>query len=134
MRFSLVYFAFSLLPLTLFAAAERIERIDVENNERSRTATIIASSDLKIGQEVTQQLIADTEAHIGSNPLFEKVTVKQVPGSDKNHVVIKIWVKEKMSWFIVPGLSFSDGKVSGGITGVETNLFGRFKKIALFAD
>ncbi|MDB5038059.1 MAG: family outer membrane protein [Bacteriovoracaceae bacterium] len=133
--FFLFYYLLLLsFPKTILAKAERIEKIEVHNNEHAKKAAIVSASGLKINQEITESLLKEARDRLGSNIIFEKVTVTEAPGSDPMHSVIIIWVKEKISWFIVPSFSFSEGDYSGGATYLESNLFGRFKKLLLFAD
>ncbi|MDB5038619.1 MAG: hypothetical protein JWQ35_2147 [Bacteriovoracaceae bacterium] len=127
-------FIIFLIPQFLLAKAERIESIVVQNNKKAKTDAILAKSGLFINQEITEVLLKEAKEKLGSNIIFEEVRVSQKPGSDSMHSIIVIWVKEKISWFVVPSFSFSEGTYSGGATYVESNLFGRFKRILLFAD
>jgi outer membrane protein assembly factor BamA len=118
----------------VWAKAERIQEILVTGNEKTESSAIIASSELMIDEEITQAVINDATDKLGSNPIFESVNISQLPGSDPMHLIIKITVKEKISWFVVPTFSLSEGSRSGGATYIEGNLFGRFKKALVFAD
>lgn len=118
----------------VLAAAELIESIVIKGNERSLSLSIENKSGLKIGDEITRAHLQSARSRVSSSGLFDSVEILEVAGSKKDHKIIVIEVKEKVSWFIIPTFQYSRGAISGGLIFAETNLFGRFKKVGIGGD
>lgn len=124
---------FGLLASAL-EAFELIEKIQIEGNQKTKAETILRLSGLEEGREFTRAQLSEARSMIESSGVFEEVKMSQAIGSDRDHKVITISVKEKTTWFLVPAFSYSQSGFSGGGVVGETNLWGHLKKAVLFGD
>jgi len=127
----------SILSIDMLKAemfADRIEAIQVEGNDKTKTSVIESLSHLEVGEEVTQKLLDEAKDRIKSSGLFEEVEVDRVRSPNHRRVVIRLRVKEKQSWFVAPSFQFSTNALTGGFVFGESNFLGRNKKALVFAD
>lgn len=118
----------------LQAEAPRIAEIVVTGIKNTQPEVVREISKLKVDQQITDALLVEAQQRVHRQGVFDEVEVSRRPSSREGFVIVEIRVKEKISWFAVPYLSYSDDNFSvGGAVG-ETNFLGRLKKIVLFAD
>ncbi|MBN8554286.1 MAG: hypothetical protein J0L93_02480 [Deltaproteobacteria bacterium] len=133
--FSEVFLGLLILSFSsAFAGADILEKIEIVGNTKTDSFLIEKMTDLEIGQELTNALIENAKANVSSSGVFESVNVENKPGSDMGHRILVFYVKEKITWFIVPAFSFSQTDLAFGLVAGETNLFGLMKKLAIFSD
>lgn len=109
-----------------------IESIEISGNQKTTDGEVRRLSELKVGEEVTPSSIERSKSALLSASIFEIAEVTAHRGSNDHLVHIKIHVKEKISWFIVPNLSYSSTGFGGGLAYGESNFLGLTKKV-LFA-
>jgi len=106
-----------------------IEEIKITGNTSTRDAEILRITGLRLGQQIMPEVLDRAKNDLLSASIFESAAVTATKGSTSENVKIAIEVKEKLTWFIVPNLSYSSSGFGGGAAYGESNLFGMAKKI-----
>jgi outer membrane protein assembly factor BamA len=113
------------------AHAERIVQVKVSGVTKTDRNTVLAIAGFEEGRNVTENDVDTIKQRLLASGLFKEVTVglEPAPGG----VNLLITAKDKISWFILPTFSYSEDNYGGGLAFGETNLFGRQKRIVLYA-
>ncbi|MGE0006586.1 MAG: outer membrane protein assembly factor BamA [Parvibaculaceae bacterium] len=109
-----------------------IERIDIIGNTRTLDEVIRRELRLFEGDAYNRVLVERGRRRLTSLDFFEKIDIRQEPGSAPDRVVLIVEVVEKStgSLNLTAGYSTSDG-VIGGISVTERNLLGRGQNVRL---
>lgn len=117
-----------------WADSDILEKLEIVGNEKTTRETIVHLSGLEEGQEITRAILEEARLLVASSGIFEYVKLYNQTGSSLHERIIRLEVKEKLTWFGLPVFSYSQTGFSvGGVVG-EANLFGRLKKGAVFGD
>lgn len=109
-----------------------IERIDIVGNTRTLDEVIRRELRLFEGDAYNRVLVERGRRRLTSLDFFEKIDIRDEPGSASDKVVLIVEVTEKStgSLNLTAGYSTSDG-VIGGISITERNLLGRGQNVRL---
>ncbi|MGE0240889.1 MAG: outer membrane protein assembly factor BamA, partial [Parvibaculaceae bacterium] len=109
-----------------------IERIDIIGNTRTLDEVIRRELRLFEGDAYNRVLVERGRRRLTSLDFFEKIDMREEPGSAADRVVLIVEVVEKStgSLNLTAGYSTSDG-VIGGISITERNLLGRGQNVRL---
>ncbi len=130
-------FALLLEPLSVRLEAEsadRIQKIHVLGNDKTRSETIVEISRLRVGDFIDDKKLVESCRRIESSSLFESVNCQNNEGQSSQSRIVSIQVQEKISWFVFPIFRLSKDSYGGGLGAGESNLFGRNKKVLFFGD
>jgi len=122
--------AVSLAPRV--AAAERITAIVVDENTKTSDDTVMLIADVDVGDEFSFDLLQEIKVRLVTSELFKKVDVMSEPF--KGGQRITILAHDKHSWIIAPTFYNQPGNRGGGAGFAEANLFGKAKKLLLYAQ
>jgi outer membrane protein insertion porin family len=109
-----------------------IERIDIVGNTRTLDEVIRRELRLYEGDAYNRVLVERGRRRLTALDFFDKIDIREVPGSAPDRVVLIVQVTEKStgSLNLTAGYSTSDG-VIGGISVSERNLLGRGQNVML---
>jgi len=109
-----------------------IERIDIIGNTRTLDEVIRRELRLYEGDAYNRVLVERGRRRLTSLDFFEKIDMREEPGSAPDRVVLIVEVVEKStgSLNLTAGYSTSDG-IIGGISITERNLLGRGQNVRL---
>jgi outer membrane protein insertion porin family len=116
-----------------WALGEKIVAVDVEGNTKTSDDTIRDIADVSVGDQLTDGLVDRVKVDLQTCGLFKEVNVTVVPQTLAT-VRLKINAQDKHSWVIAPTFYTQPGNIGGGIGFAENNLFGRNKKLLLYAQ
>ncbi|MBI5480737.1 MAG: BamA/TamA family outer membrane protein [Deltaproteobacteria bacterium] len=113
------------------AHADRIVRIKVTDITKTDRNTVLAIAGFEEGSVITELDLEKVKQRLLASGLFKevKVSLENAPGG----VNLLISAKDKISWFILPTFAYSEDNYGGGLAFGETNLFGRHKRLLLYA-
>jgi outer membrane protein insertion porin family len=109
-----------------------VERIDVHGNMRTQDKVIRREMMLIEGDPFNRTLLAKSEKSIRDLGFFEKVTVRNLPGSTPDRTVIDIEVSEQSTGEVSIGAGFStsDGPLAD-LRLTEKNFLGKGQELSL---
>src|SRR5262245_846354 len=110
---------------------QKIRDIRVFDNTKTATGTVIDLCGVSTGEEFTPDQLETVKSKLVNSGLFSEVNLYYEPYEDG--IRLNIVARDKFAWFAAPTFSASDGNVGGGIVFGHTNLFGRNKKLVLYA-
>ena len=113
------------------AHADRIYKIEVNDITKTDRNTVLAIAGYEEGRSITEADLDTIKQRLLASGLFKEVTVTLV----RSHSGVKLIIsaKDKISWFILPTFTYSEDNYGGGLAFGETNLFGRRKRVLLYA-
>jgi len=117
---------------TAVAHADVITEIEVRENTKTSSRTVIQISKIEMGEEWTAALGERATSELISSGLFKEVLVAPEPGT--NGVRVVIIAKDKHSWVIAPTYYDQPTNRGGGLGFGENNLFGENKKLLLYGQ
>jgi len=120
-----------ILALVPAARAERIVKVKVLEATKTDRNTVLSITGFDEGDNVTETDIPLIRERLLASGLFREVSVTLERA--RGGVNLVIVAKDRISWFILPTFSYSEDNYGGGIAFGETNLFGRQKKVLLYA-
>ena len=124
-----------LISTRAWAVGETIVGIDVSGNTKTNTATVRDIAGVDEGDKVVDGLVERVTVDLQSCGLFKDVRVAIEPEvGSLSRVRMKIAARDKHSWIIAPTFYNQPGNVGGGLGFGENNLFGRNKKMLLYAQ
>jgi outer membrane protein insertion porin family len=132
MRPLLVFLVLAATAGVAAAQAQRITEIEVRENTKTTSRTVIQISGIEIGDDWTPALADRATTDLESSGLFSHVLVAPEPGSGGVRVVIV--AHDKHSWVIAPTVYNQPTNKGGGLGFGENNLLGENKKLLLYAQ
>ncbi len=115
------------------AAADTIQEIVVEDNEKTTSDTVELIAKVEVGDEWTPELVDLIKTRLVSSGLFKDVEVFYEPVGTGG-VRVHMLVRDKHSWVIAPAFYTQPTNVGGGIGFGENNLFGLNQKLLIYAQ
>jgi len=113
------------------AHADRIVTVKVTDITKTDRNTVLAVAGFEEGGFITELDLDKIKQRLLASGLFKEVTVTLERASGGVNLIIS--AKDKISWFILPTFSYSEDNYGGGLAFGETNLFGRHKRVLLYA-
>lgn len=110
------------------SSADRVGAVRVQGNSKTDGSLIVAASGLEPGMVVDASALDRARQRILNQRVFSEVELRTVPRGDL--VDVFIVVEERWTLLPIPFVTSSDGLTRGGLFLLETNLFGRLKKLA----
>jgi outer membrane protein assembly factor BamA len=114
------------------AAAETIQEIVVEDNEKTTSDTVELIAKVEVGDDWRPEMVDLIKTRLVSSGLFKDVEVfyEPVNGGVRLHML----VRDKHSWVIAPAFYTQPTNVGGGVGFGENNLFGLNQKLLLYGQ
>jgi outer membrane protein assembly factor BamA len=110
-----------------------VTAIKVVDNAKTDSNTIEYLAGVKIGDTLSEELVATAKIRLQSSGLFKDVQITW-DGSPLGGARLIISAKDKASWVIAPIAFASDGNYGGGLVFAHGNVFGQNKKLLVYAD
>ena len=111
----------------------RVSEVTVRDNEKTTAGTVRGIAGISVGEELTEEKLAEATRRLNASGLFKEVVV--TPRARPNGTVaVEISVRDKISWVIAPTFSLSSSNIGGGVLYAENNLFGENKKLLIAAQ
>jgi outer membrane protein insertion porin family len=109
-----------------------IERIDIRGNVRTLDEVLRREMRLVEGDAYNRILVDRARRRLTALDFFEKIDIREEPGSRADQVVLVIEVQEKSTGSIAFSAGYSSAEtVIGSITVAERNFLGRGQAVAL---
>lgn len=114
------------------AAADTIQEIVVEDNEKTTSDTVELIAKIEVGDEWRPEMVDLIKTRLVSSGLFKDVEVfyEPVGGGVRVHML----VRDKHSWVIAPAFYTQPTNVGGGVGFGENNLFGLNQKLLIYGQ
>ncbi|MCK8503734.1 POTRA domain-containing protein [Myxococcus fulvus] len=109
----------------------RIERIDIEGNERTQEVVILRALRIQAGELLTAGATEELKRRLLNLKLFEHVEVRTRQEGDG--VALRIKVEERWTLLPIPMFTSSNGQWQAGLFLLESNVFGLHKLFVLGA-
>jgi outer membrane protein insertion porin family len=109
----------------------RVVEIKVEDNAKTDRNTVMSISGIDEGDTVTDRGLEAARERLLESGLFSEAKLRTELTAKGVRLVIS--AKDRISWFVAPTFSYSKSSWGGGVAFGETNLFGRQKKLLLYA-
>jgi len=113
-------------------AADTIQEIVVEDNEKTTSDTVELIAKIEVGDDWTPEMVDVIKTRLVSSGLFKDVEVFYEPVS--GGVRVHMLVRDKHSWVIAPAFYTQPTNVGGGVGFGENNLFGLNQKLLIYAQ
>jgi len=113
-------------------AADTIQEIVVEDNEKTTSDTVELIAKIEVGDDWTPEMVDVIKTRLVSSGLFKDVEVFYEPVS--GGVRVHMLVRDKHSWVIAPAFYTQPTNVGGGVGYGENNLFGLNQKLLIYAQ
>lgn len=113
-------------------ASLTIAEIVVEGNHKTTDGTVLALSDLEVGQPWTDAARQHAEDELVTSGLFKRVRVDAEEVGEG--VRVTLYVRDKHSWLIAPTFYDQPTNRGGGVGFGENNLLGRNDKLLLYGQ
>jgi len=114
------------------AVAEEIKAILVDENTKTSDDTVLLIADVEVGDDFNFEMLDEIRVRLVSSELFKEVNVFSEPW--KGGQRLTILARDKHSWIIAPTFYNQPGNRGGGVGFAEANLFGKNKKLLLYAQ
>jgi outer membrane protein insertion porin family len=124
--------ALILVALAVPAQAEPIRAIEVFENTKTRSETVILIAGVEKGDDIGVTDVGEIEARLVDSGLFKDVEVFTQPMS--GGVKLIIIARDKHSWVIAPTVYNQPTNKGAGVGFGENNLFGENKKLLLYGQ
>jgi len=108
----------------------RIEAVEVTGATRTTRATVLAIARVHEGDPWHEGMAGEVRRRLLNERIFYDVTVEARPAGAG--VALRIALRDKWSLVPIPLVVVRDGKTTYGLTLLESNLFGRAKRLFAF--
>lgn len=103
-------------------------------NKKATRGVLLTAARVPLGNPFTLKVRDEIRGRLLSTGFIQKAVVNWEVAKNKPHsVVLFITVKEKISWFIAPMFSYSDGQYGGSLAFGDRNLVGKGKQLRFYA-
>lgn len=112
-----------------------VERININNNVRTRDSVIRREMRLDEGDAFNRVLLSRSEKNIRSLDYFSEVEITEQPGTEADQTIIDIDVEEQATGELSLGIGYSSTEnFSSQVSIVERNLLGRGQLLSFAAS
>ena len=128
-KMMIMVFAIVLFSEMVFAARNlrqgAISGFEFEGLKRTKETYLLKVLQKYIGASCDDETIAAIENELREQGLFSSITVQEIPSeSNADGATVKIVLKEKISFLVLPFGAFSNGGLMGGAAMLDQNAFG----------
>lgn len=110
-----------------------IGSVRVLGNKKTKTATILIAARVPLGKPLTAEMVQRIQRDVLSAGYVRSVDVNwEISKDRKDTLCLFLVVKEKISWFVAPYFSYTEGQYGGSIAFGDRNLLGTGKQLRFY--